>query len=101
MYSTLELLKELEEVQELSIRKRGRACFDANSHLHHHLLSRKCGKILNIEIDYPSGCPIIAKESVSGCKVEQAQAYPYGKCSECLKSESEEEHTCSFILTRT
>jgi len=27
VYSTLELLKELGEIQELSIRKRGRACF--------------------------------------------------------------------------
>lgn len=90
VYSTLELLKELGEVQELSIRKRGRACFDANPHLHHHLLCRKCGKILNIEVDYPSGCPIIAKEGVNGCKVEEVQAYLYGICSECLKSESEE-----------
>jgi Fur family peroxide stress response transcriptional regulator len=90
VYSTLELLKELGEVQELSIRKRGRACFDPNPDLHHHLLCRKCGKILNIQINYPSGCPIIAKERVNGCEVEEVQAYLYGICSGCLKSESEE-----------
>jgi len=90
VYSTLELLKELGEVQELSIRKRGKACFDPNPHLHHHLLCRKCGEILNIEVDYPGGCPIIAEERIKGCKVEEVQAYLYGICSECLKSESEE-----------
>jgi Fur family peroxide stress response transcriptional regulator len=87
VYSTLKLLKELGEIQELSIRKRGKACFDPNPNIHHHLLCRKCGKIVNIEIDYPSNCPIMAKEDINGCKVEEMQAYLYGICSECLKKE--------------
>jgi Fur family peroxide stress response transcriptional regulator len=88
VYSTLELLKELGEIQELSIRRRGTACFDPNPDLHHHLLCRKCGKILNMEIDFPSSCPIIAKETIKGCKVEEVHAYLYGICSECMKKES-------------
>jgi Fur family peroxide stress response transcriptional regulator len=84
VYSTLELLKELGEVQELSIRKRGKVCFDPNPDL-----CRKCGKILDIEFDHPSNCPIIAKENISGCKVEEIKAYLYGICSECLKKERE------------
>ena len=87
VYSTLKLLKELGEIQELSIRKRGKACFDPNPNIHHHLLCRKCGKIVNIEIDYPSNCPLMAKENINGCKVEEMQAYLYGICSECLKKE--------------
>ncbi|TET95411.1 MAG: transcriptional repressor [Desulfobacteraceae bacterium] len=89
VYSTLELMKELGEIQELSIRKRGKACFDPTPGLHHHLLCRKCGKILDIEFDHPSNCPIMGKESINGCKVEEVQAYLYGICSECLKKESE------------
>jgi len=89
VYSTLDLLKQLGEVQELSIRKRGEVCFDPNPGLHHHLLCRKCGKILDIEFDHPSNCPIMAKESIDGCKVEEVQAYLYGICSECLKKERE------------
>lgn len=85
VYSTLNLLKELGEIQELSIRKRGKACFDPNPNIHHHLLCRKCGRIVNIEIDHPSNCPIMAKENINGCKVEEIQAYLYGICSECLK----------------
>ncbi|MCK4307384.1 transcriptional repressor [candidate division WOR-3 bacterium] len=83
VYSTLELLKELGEIQELSIRKRGKACFDSNPKLHHHFLCRKCGKITDVEVD----CPIIKKGWVDECKVEEAQAYLYGVCSECLKKE--------------
>ena len=89
VYSTLELFKELGEVQELSIRKRGKVCFDPNPGLHHHLLCRRCGKILDIEFDHPSNCPIIAKENINGCKVEEIQAYLYGICSECLKKDRE------------
>ncbi len=83
VYSTLRLLKELGEIQELSIMKRGKACFDPNPKLHHHFLCRKCGKILDMDVD----CPIIKKGWVSGCRVEEAQAYLYGVCSECLKKE--------------
>jgi len=89
VYSTLELLKELGEIQELSIRKRGKVCFDPNPDLHHHLLCRKCGKVLNIEFDYPANCPIIEKESIDGCIVEEVQAYLYGICATCVKSEGE------------
>jgi len=89
VYSTLELLKELGEIQELSIRKRGKACFDPNPGIHHHLLCRKCGKIVSLEFEYPRSCPIIAKETVKGCKIEEVQAYLYGVCSECLRGESE------------
>jgi len=89
VYSALELLKELGEIQELSIRKRGKACFDPNPDIHHHLLCRKCGKILSMEFDYPRTCPIIARDTINGCKIEEVQAYLYGICSECLKKESE------------
>jgi len=91
VYSTLKLLKELGEIQELSIRKRGKACFDPNPNIHHHLLCRKCGRIVNIEIDYPSNCPIMEKENINGCKVEEMQAYLYGICSECMEKESDKE----------
>ena len=86
VYSTLKLLKELGEIQELSIRKRDKACFDPNPNLHHHLLCRTCGRIVNIELDYPSDCPIFSKQTIKGCKVEEVQAYLYGECSECLNN---------------
>jgi len=87
VYSMLELLKELGEIQELSIRKRGKVCFDPNPDIHHHLLCRKCGKVVGIEFDYPTDCPIIKKQAIHGCLIEEVQAYLYGLCPECVKSE--------------
>ncbi len=85
VYSTLKLLVELGEIQELSIRKRGKACFDPITKLHHHLLCRKCGKVIDIELDCPKNCPIIKTGEIQGCKVEEVQAYLYGLCPKCAK----------------
>lgn len=92
VYSTLKLLVELSEIQELSIRKRGEVCFDPVSELHHHLLCRKCAKLSDIKLNCPdSGCPIIAASEIQGCKVEEVQAYLYGLCPKCAKEEQEKE----------
>jgi Fur family peroxide stress response transcriptional regulator len=93
VYSTLELLKECGEIQELSIRKRGKACFDPNPDIHHHLLCRKCGRILGIEFDHPRNCPILGTDNIDGCKIEEVQAYLYGICSECVERESGKRET--------
>ena len=87
VYSTLELLKGLGEIQEISIRKRGKACFGPNPHIHHHLLCRKCGNILGMDFDYPQTCPIFARDTINGCKIEEVQAYLYGICSKCMERE--------------
>jgi len=91
VYSTLDLLKQLGEIQELSIRKRGKACFGPNPNIHHHFLCRKCGKILGMEFDYPRSCPILEKETINGCKIEEVQAYLYGICAECMAKQGKEE----------
>lgn len=80
VYSTLQLLKEMGEIQELHIRG-DRACFDPNPEPHHHFLCRICKRIIDIEIE----CPIYGVKQVEGHKVEEIQAYFYGVCSECLK----------------
>ncbi len=82
VYSTLQLLKEMGEVQELHIRG-DKACYDPVPERHHHLLCRVCGKLINVEVS----CPIIQNEKISGHKIEEVQAYLYGVCSECLKKE--------------
>lgn len=88
VYSTLKLLSELGEVQELSIRKRGEACFDPIAGLHHHFLCTDCGQVLDVELDCPSECPILVSEEVNGHRVKEIQAYLYGTCSECRKEGS-------------
>lgn len=82
VYSTLELLKKIGEIQELYIRK-DKACFDPRPDPHHHFLCRRCGKIFDIEVN----CPIFAAGSIEGHKVEEVQAYLYGICASCLKKD--------------
>ena len=81
VYSTLELLKSLGEIQELSIMRRGKACFDPHPTPHHHFMCKKCEKIINIDVE----CPMCGKELPNGCQVDEMQAYFYGICPECLK----------------
>ena len=83
VYSTLQLLKEMGEIQELHIRG-DKANYDSVPQRHHHLLCKKCGRIVDVEID---GCPIINNEIIGGHRIEEVQAYIYGVCSECLTKE--------------
>lgn len=83
VYSTLQLLKEIGEIQELHIRG-DKANYDPVPQRHHHLLCKKCGRIVDVEID---GCPITNNKTIRGHRIEEVQAYIYGVCSECLKKE--------------
>ncbi|TET79582.1 MAG: transcriptional repressor [Candidatus Cloacimonadota bacterium] len=86
VYSTLQLLKEMGEIQELHIRG-DRACYDPITWRHHHLLCRSCGRILDVDID---GCPITNNKLIREHRVEEVQAYIYGVCSECLEKERDD-----------
>lgn len=79
VYSTLEVLKKLGEIQELSIRKE-KTCFDPNPKPHHHFYCRECEEIFDVAIS----CPVAEKHWVNGHKVTEIQAYFYGICSYCL-----------------
>jgi Fur family peroxide stress response transcriptional regulator len=82
VYSTLQLLKEMGEVQELHIRG-DKACYDPIPERHHHLLCRVCGRLMNVDVN----CPIIQNEKIGGHRIEEVQAYLYGVCNDCLKKE--------------
>jgi len=81
VYSTLEVLKNLGEIQELSIRKE-KTCFDPNPKPHHHFYCQNCEEIFDVAIS----CPVAEKQWVDGHKVTEVQAYFYGICSYCLKN---------------
>ncbi|MCD6379596.1 transcriptional repressor [bacterium] len=85
VYSTLKLLSEYGEVQELSIRKMGEACFDPVLELHHHFLCRECGRIIDVYTECRDECVIIKAGEAGGNVVEEVQAYMYGLCSDCVK----------------
>jgi len=84
VYSVLKLLSDLGVIKELSIRKRGEACFDPSTVLHHHFHCRKCDTVIDIDIDSYDESNILKKVGSLGHKVEDIQLYIYGVCSNCI-----------------
>ena len=85
VYSSLQILKKMGEIQELSIRKE-KTCFDPNPKPHHHFYCRECEKIFDVAIS----CPVAEKQWVDEHKVTEVQAYFYGICSYCLANKKNE-----------
>ncbi len=81
VYSTLELLRNAGEIQQLCIH-RDKACFDPNPRMHHHFYCRRCEKIFDINVE----CPVSKQGAFNGNRIEEVQAYLYGVCVDCLKT---------------
>ncbi|MDZ7859215.1 MAG: transcriptional repressor [Candidatus Krumholzibacteriota bacterium] len=84
VYSVLELLSDLGVIKELSIRKRGEACFDPSTVLHHHFHCRKCDTVIDIDVDSYDESTILDTVDSLGHKVEDIQLYIYGICRDCI-----------------
>jgi Fur family peroxide stress response transcriptional regulator len=80
VYSTLELLKKVGHVQELSIRG-DKACFDSADEPHYHLFCRRCRRVIDVQ----TSCTPMAGELPGGHRVDEVQLYLYGVCCDCLK----------------
>jgi Fur family peroxide stress response transcriptional regulator len=81
VYSTLELLKKVGQIRELSIRGDS-ACFDPLDEPHYHLLCRRCRRVLDVSIP----CPPLERTQLGEHRVEEVQLYLYGVCSDCLNT---------------
>ena len=53
---------------------------------HHHLLCKRCGRIIDIDIQ----CPNIKRKSIKGYKIEEVHGYFKGICKSCLKKQSKQ-----------
>lgn len=82
IYSVLELLEKQGLIRELRIRK-DKKDFDSRIDLHHHLLCRKCARIIDIDIPL---CNSLKNMEIEGNIIEEAQGYFYGVCKKCRKS---------------
>ena len=82
VYTSLEVLRQAGEIQELTIR-REKVIFDSNPEPHHHFFCQKCNRIIDINI----GCSEAEKGWIDGHKISGVQAYFYGICSDCLKED--------------
>ncbi len=78
VYKTLELLCNVGEITPIRA-MRDVTHFDTNTSDHHHFLCRRCGALIDLDIQ----CPIKARCSVKGHCVEKALAIFEGVCAKC------------------
>ena len=80
VYNSVETLKEHGIIQSLTI-SGSESRYDFENKMHHHFLCKKCGEIIDIDIE----CPNIGKMLESGHNVEEVHGYFKGICKKCLK----------------
>lgn len=80
VYNSVETLKEHGIIQSLTI-SGSELRYDFENKMHHHFLCKKCGTIIDIDIE----CPNIGKIIESGHNVEEVHGYFKGICKKCMK----------------
>ena len=88
VYRNLSLLTKLGEIRKLSTGI-GPDRFDGNTALHYHFICRKCGAVLDLEMDSLAHINLLAEHNFDGT-IEGHLTHFYGLCPECAKSKKEE-----------
>ena len=79
VYNSLDILQKNSIIQSLTI------CgseyrYDFKKGMHHHFLCKKCGRIVDIDIE----CPNIKKVESYGYEIEEVHGYFKGLCKDCI-----------------
>ncbi len=82
VYNTLEVLEKNGIIQSITISK-SELRYDFKHGMHHHFLCKKCGRIIDIDVE----CPNLGKMLECGHNVEEVHGYFKGICNKCLKKE--------------
>jgi len=80
VYNSIEILKKHGIIQSLNISGL-ESRYDFKTTMHHHFLCKKCGEIIDIDIE----CPNIDRVLETGHRVEEVHGYFKGTCKKCLK----------------
>ena len=84
VYRNLSLLTELGEIQKISTCM-GPDRFDGNPAQHYHFLCRKCGCVMDIDLENQDYLDKAASEVFPG-SIEGHSVQFYGVCPECMKN---------------
>jgi Fur family peroxide stress response transcriptional regulator len=85
VYKTLDLLKELGEVLEISLRDDNH--YDGNRpYPHTHLICTGCQKIMDGDLEAPIHALVNEMEHISGYQILQHQLVFFGLCPDCLQN---------------
>ncbi len=81
IYKTLEVLRDLGELQELTIDD-ARKHYDPNTNTHHHIICTSCKKILDVFEDFSSHIKL-PESFNANYLISHFQVSFYGICKEC------------------
>ena len=83
VYNSVETLKEHGIIQSLTI-SGSELRYDYENKIHHHFLCKKCGNIINIDVE----CAFLNKFLHGKHRVDEVHGYFKGICEDCLKKGS-------------
>jgi Fe2+ or Zn2+ uptake regulation protein len=85
VYNSLQVLEKYGIVQSITI-SGSELRYDIKERMHHHFLCKKCGRIIDIEIE----CPNLGKLLKCGHKVDEVHGYFKGICKKCMNLENKD-----------
>jgi Fe2+ or Zn2+ uptake regulation protein len=83
VYNALDVLEKHGIIQSITI-SGSEFRYDFKHGMHHHFLCKKCGRIIDIDVE----CPNLGKILECGHNVEEVHGYFKGICKNCLKKEN-------------
>jgi Fur family transcriptional regulator, ferric uptake regulator len=83
IYQNLKFLCEKGIIQEVNIK--GVSRFEQNIEAHHHLICKKCGKIMDFESTELTEYSLKIAKKLKEMKIESANTNFYGICDACSK----------------
>ncbi len=93
VYRNLTLLTDLGEINKITAFD-GPDRFDGNIVPHYHFICRKCGAVLDLEMESLSHINLLAAHKFSGT-IEGHMAHFYGICPECISTKDPPALQCS------
>jgi Fe2+ or Zn2+ uptake regulation protein len=85
VYNTIDTLRKEGLIQALTISE-SELHYDLVTMMHHHLLCKRCGRIIDIDV----GCPNLKTMLNGEHLIEEVHGYFKGVCKDCLQKEREE-----------
>ena len=82
VYKTLQTLRDMGEIQELSLNPE-RAHYDPDVSEHAHTFCRSCKRIGDLEYSLDNPSPMKLPEGPDGFEVHNVQLHAVGLCAEC------------------
>lgn len=80
VYNSVDVLRKNGLIQSLTI-SGSEQRYDFKHGMHHHFLCKKCGEIIDIDVE----CPNLNSMLESGHRVDEVHGYFKGICKKCLK----------------